>query len=352
LKSVDASSANGDGFLWFGDYFGSSTPGVKVWQGFDSNQGQASQAWPSFYNIQWNGCPSDPVACNPTGAYWGNEQWYGFIPARTEQVRVFMVGMYDIFGDPLDGQNAGVLHTKAWDGSSGEKIDSMLYGIDGFSSTIPSSYSGGYTAEVDTWNLYPKAQFAANGFPLLTNWVPAAEGLLEGDSFHTIPGSPAGPYGYTGDSLAANGLGPYAQRQVWSLPNAHLGAEASAIYELDKRGYISGNTYGFTWANDFRTTSWDQIQFASATGNTTFNTWTHDGFYDAYLDAGQYNMKVVSAGLTGVSQSITISSGQSSSGVTFQLERSNIPVPEFTSIAVVAFSALAASLYVLRRRRK
>jgi len=358
LKSVDASSANGDGFLWFGDYYGSSTPGVKVWQGFDSNQGQASQAWPSFYNIQWNGCPSDVPACIPTGAYWGNFQWYGAIPAGTEQVRVSMMGMYDIFGDPLDGLNAGVLHTKAWDGSSGEKIDSMLYGIDGFSSTIPSSYSGGWTAEVDTVNLYPKPQFAANGFPLATNWFPAAEGLLEGDSFHTIPGSPAGPFGYTTDTLSANGLGPYAQRQVWSIPNAHLGAEASAIYELDKRGYISGNVYGFTWANDFRTQSWNTIQFASATGNQTFSTWTRDGFYDAYLDAGQYNMQVIAwtpsgnQGFTTVSQSLTISSGQSSSGVSFQLERSNIPVPEFTSIAVVAFSALAASLYVLRRRRK
>ncbi len=111
-------------------------------------------------------------------------------------------------------------------------------------------------------------------------------------------------------------------------------------------------------ANDFRTQSWNTIQFASATGNTTFSTWTRDSFYDAYLDAGQYNMQVIAwtpsgnQGFTTVSQSITISSGQSSSGVTFQLERSNIPVPEFTSIAVVAFSALAASLYVLRRRRK
>jgi len=345
LKSVDGGTANGDGFIWFGDYYGSSSPGIAVWQGFDSNQGQASQVWSSFYNIQKN------------VKGWGEGYWRGAIPARTQQVRVELYGMYDYDGDPLDGSGSSILHTKAWDGSSGQKVDSYLYGIDGFSTTIPSSYSGGWTAEVDTVNLYPKNNFGADGFPLQSNWFPAAEGLLEGDSFHTIPGSPAGPFGYSGDSLAANGLGPYAQRQVWSIPNAHLGAEASAIYELDKRGYISGNVYGFTWANDFRTESWDTIQFASATGNQTFSTWTRDGFYDAYLDAGQYNMQVIAwtpsgnQGFTTVSQSLTISSGQSSSGVSFQLERSNIPVPEFTSIAVVAFSALAASLYVLRRRR-
>jgi len=34
------------------------------------------------------------------------------------------------------------------------------------------------------------------------------------------------------------------------------------------------------------------------------------------------------------------------------LEQSNIPVPEFSGVAVVAFSALAASVYLLKRRRK
>jgi len=33
------------------------------------------------------------------------------------------------------------------------------------------------------------------------------------------------------------------------------------------------------------------------------------------------------------------------------LEQSNVPVPEFSTVALVAFSALAASLYLLRRKR-
>ena len=52
---------------------------------------------------------------------------------------------------------------------------------------------------------------------------------------------------------------------------------------------------------------------------------------------------------------ISVTSGQSStpgSGNNVGLPQTNIPVPEFSGIAVVAFSALAASLYLLRRRRR
>ncbi len=38
--------------------------------------------------------------------------------------------------------------------------------------------------------------------------------------------------------------------------------------------------------------------------------------------------------------------------VAHQVTQANIPVPEFSGIALVTFSALAASLYLLRRRRR
>jgi hypothetical protein len=50
---------------------------------------------------------------------------------------------------------------------------------------------------------------------------------------------------------------------------------------------------------------------------------------------------------------ISVTSGQTGApgaGNDVQLPQSNIPVPEFSGIAVVALSALAASLYLLRRR--
>jgi hypothetical protein len=349
LSSIDASSKTADTFLWHGTWnVGEQGEPITGWQAFDSDPNHDGAPDFGVFQINQDG--------------WGYFGWTSWIPAGTDQVRVFIAGMYDVFGDPLDGLNAGVLHTKAWDGSMGERVDSMVYGIDGFSSTIPNAYSGSWSVEVDTWNEYPKPTLVDINSdelaPPVTNWYPPAEGLLEGDSFHTIPGHPAGPFGYTGDTLAANGLGPYAQRSVWTIPNTHLGSETSAVFELDKRGFISGNIFGFTWSDELRTQSWITVQAASAAGNMSFTQWSWDAHYDMYLDPGAYSFTIAawtpsgSEGYNTVSSSINISPGQSTAGVTFQLERSNIPVPEFTGLAVVAFSALAASVYLLRRKRQ
>jgi hypothetical protein len=350
LTSVSAGPDNADGFIWYGNYYGTG----DSWQAFDSDVLNAhGQTAPppthvtdfADYNINYGG-------------------WTTWIPAGTKQVRVFSAGVYDYLGDPLNQLYAGIL--------PGRTLDNIRpanqYGIPGSSSTIPEgvpvSYSGKYYAEVDTWNEYPAPSFNGGQFvppfvgqPDQRNWYPPVEGLLEGDSFHTIPGASPDVFGFTGNSLAANGLGPYAQRQVWEIPNGHLGSEVSVVYELDKRGYISGNIYGFTWSDELRTVSWASVVFASATGNLTFTQWSRDALFDAYLDAGQYTAQVIvwspsGQGYTVVSTPVNISSGQSTTGVTFQLERSNIPVPEFSGLAIVFVSALAASLYILRRKRQ
>ncbi|HXX72903.1 MAG TPA: hypothetical protein VEI80_04340, partial [Candidatus Acidoferrales bacterium] len=43
---------------------------------------------------------------------------------------------------------------------------------------------------------------------------------------------------------------------------------------------------------------------------------------------------------------------QTGTGQNLYLEQNNIPVPEFGGIAVVAISALATSVYILKRKRK
>jgi hypothetical protein len=230
-----------------------------------------------------------------------------------------------------------------------------MYGIDGYSSTIANSYTGNYIVEVDTWNEYPNTIFS-NSLPDKSNWYPPVEGLLEGDSFHTIPGSPAGPFGHTGDSLAANGLAPYAQRGQWTVLNAHLGGESSAVFALDKRGYVSGNIYGFTYSDQLRTQSWIRAQASAVSGNVTFNTWSWDSHFEMYLDPGQYIFSVIAWTPSGneayntIQTSLNVSPGQTGTGLEFKLQQSNIPIPEFTQVAFVSFSALAASAYVLKRR--
>jgi hypothetical protein len=207
-----------------------------------------------------------------------------------------------------------------------------------------------------------------NGMPcsgFANNFYPPVPGLLQGESFHTIPGHPASIYGYTGSSLAANHLGPYEQTMVWRVPNAHLGGEVSVAFELDQRGYLAGRLDAFTWSGELRTFSWALIAITGA-GGFKANQYTWDGQYEMFLggqradtkNTGNYNMTITTwtpsgEGYKALRFVVHVSDGQSVSAGQFgPLERSNIAIPEFSGLAVVVFSALAASMYLLRRRRR
>jgi hypothetical protein len=204
------------------------------------------------------------------------------------------------------------------------------YGIDGW-----PDYQGNYRIEVDAVNLY----FSDRSFP-------APPGLLLGESYHIINGV-EGPYG---GIWKYNHLGPWEQKMVVTVPNAHLGAEASVVFELDLRGLISGQVSGFTWSDEIRPVSWASITAAGAGG--TFVSYSWDGYYDMYLPAGTYDLTVAeSAGHETLSAPITVSTGQLVTGFSFYLQRTNIPIPEF-GVVIALVTALGASLVVLRRTRK
>jgi hypothetical protein len=86
-----------------------------------------------------------------------------------------------------------------------------------------------------------------------------------------------------------------------------------------------------------------------------FVGYTSDGIYEFYLTPGTYSMTLAGPGYAPTSMgTIAVTDGQTGtpgSGNNIGLPPSNIPVPEFSGIAIVAFSALAASLYLLRRKR-
>jgi hypothetical protein len=84
----------------------------------------------------------------------------------------------------------------------------------------------------------------------------------------------------------------------------------------------------------------------------TWNFYTYDGIYQAYLPTGQYKFTISSPGYASQTWSVSVSSGQTGNGQNVYLEQNNLPVPEFSTIAVAAFSALAASVYILKRKRK
>jgi hypothetical protein len=152
-------------------------------------------------------------------------------------------------------------------------------------------------------------------------------------------------------SMALNHLGPYSQEGVWQIANAHNSGEASAIFDVDLNGLVSGNALAFTWSNEFRSLSWGLVNVVGAPGTTPMNFYTFDGVYQAFLAPGTYKFTISSPGIASQTMTIAVSSGQSAFGVNTYLEESNIPVAEFSGLAIAAISALAASVYVLRHRR-
>ncbi len=338
---VDPAVAS-DSFLFHwpgGVYPGSGTtqfpwPGTAGYYAFDSNT--ITAGWVNSYRMGFG-------ARSTGDGFTVTRSW---IAAGLDQLRINVAGIMDRF-DPLGPNGSGKLKFAI------PKISAFMYGIDGY-----PNYQGEWTIEVDFTPLYPSPSFnclvPGLGLPCASNWWPV-EGLLTGDSFHVIPGA---GFGKTGDSLAGNHVGPFGQRAVWRVPNAHLAAEASVIFEVDKLGFISGQVFGFTWSDELRTQSWTVLQAVSADGKQTFNYYTFDSFYGFYLPAGTWKFSVYTwspsrnQGFRTITNTVVVSSGQITVGVNYYLERSNIPIPEFATTAIIAFLALLSSLYITRKRAK
>jgi hypothetical protein len=340
---------------------------------------------------------------------------YNFLPAGTNLLHVVMAGLpqqppagkgYDAntaeyFADPIKGSGGTFggcdFELTCYSAPYGQ-YPFPYTGIEG-----APDYTGGWTAEVDfvPWyaaststpelgNSLTAACSPIVGVPLIgaqaavspscspqstsapglyAQYYPPVTGLLMGESYHIIPGttavsgisltedtalnwfvSPPGA-GFVGHSMAANHLGPYSQEGVWQIAGTHNSGEASAVFEVDLNGFITGNVLAFTWSNEFRTLSWGAISVSGAPGGATWNFYTWDGHYEAFLPTGNYQFSIAQPGYAAQTWSVSISPGESGTGQNVYLEQSNIPVPEFSGVAVVAFSALAASVYLLKRRR-
>jgi len=124
---------------------------------------------------------------------------------------------------------------------------------------------------------------------------------------------------------------------------------------------VSGYALAFTWSNEFRPLSWGTITITgSGLPSSGLTFYTYDSIYEAFLPATAasasgsvaYKFTLTSPGAVSQTWTVAVSAGMSGGGQNVYLEQSNIPVPEFSGLAVVAFSALAASLILLQRRRK
>jgi hypothetical protein len=341
---------------------------------------------------------------------WPNRlNTYNYLPGGVTFLNVLMAGLPQV---PAAGTDDGVFTRYAPLGAyfndplfattiCGFEVDCYTSPGSGIGVGVPGyfpnsgilgapDYQGGWSAEVDFVNWYNNNTAATTwtGLPFPVSSVPAnstgvvggttngahyyppVNGLLMGESYHIIPGTTA-TSGISltedtalkpelvGHTLAANHLGPYSQRGTWAIAGTHNSGEASAIFEVDLNGFINGNILAFTWSNEFRPLSWGSISVTGAglpSAGLTF--YSFDGVYSGYLPTPgvsgttTYTFTLNAPGYAPYSWTTAVSVGSTASGQNIYLEQSNIPVPEFSSIAIIAFAALAASLYLLRRRRK
>jgi len=332
---------------------------------------------------------------------------YNYVPGGTTLLTLLMAGLPQV---PPAGQNDGTNVLFLPKGTYfGDPVVAVTNGcdfeLDCYANPGPNwnapgyfpntgilgapDYQGGWTAEVDFVNVYsnntgtqealsggwqlgsgPVGEASTVSLAPFGQYYPPVTALLMGESYHIVPGTTAtsgisltedlamGPSGM-GHSMAPNHLGPYSQRGTWAISGTHNSGEASAIFEVDLNGFVSGNVLAFTWSNEFRPLSWGAITVTGAgLPSSGLNFYTYDGLYQAYLPVStsaatvSYTFTLNAPGYAPYSWVSAVSVGQSASGQNVYLEQSNIPVPEFSSIAIIAFAALAASLYVLRRRRK
>jgi len=173
-----------------------------------------------------------------------------------------------------------------------------------------SDYTGGWTAEVDFVPWYNNNTQATlwSGLPfpftgpagIVTQdgaqYYPPVNGLLLGESYHIIPGTTASSgisltedraLQILGHSMTPNHLGPYSQKGIWPISNAHESGEASGIFEVDLNGFVGGNVLGFTWSNEFRTLSWGTISITAAPYQINHTPKTVDSVNGASIDTTQ-----------------------------------------------------------------
>ena len=300
----------------------------------------------------WNLVPTDPTlpntdfdpAARVARSYWR----LNYVPQGTDYIKVVIAGLPDVSGW-TGGYACDPCGATGDMGFEDKPIDAP-YGIDAY-----PNYKGGWKVQVHVVpiNLQPPVGAADSPRPgqgaQFSGYLDSlsyAQGILTGELYYTADMKP----------VYVNHLGPYELRYDVIVPGTHLGGEASFIFELDRRGLITGNVFGYTYCDDWRTVAWTNVKFVAADG-TVFDYYTFDGWFGAYLNSGPYTSSVIywtptkGEGYKVQTMPYHVSDG-AMGAFNVYLEQSQVPIPEFPVAAIVLASALAASLFILRRRRK
>ena len=197
------------------------------------------------------------------------------------------------------------------------------------SGSFAGSYEGSWTVMVDfvNWDRPGEA-------------YPPAPALLQGESPYFFP---------------YNHLGPYAQQALTLVLNAPLSGEASAGFEVDRRGYIQGIVLGTNWDDQTRTMSWATVEIVNSSGYQYY-WYTFDGWFDGYLDPGTYQATITewthNQGYQRVMFTPKVNQGEQNAAFNFILPESQIAIPEFVTVPLSLIGAVAAVLALPRRRKR
>jgi hypothetical protein len=197
------------------------------------------------------------------------------------------------------------------------------------SDSLAGSYEGSWNVMVDfvNWDR-PAAAY------------PPAPALLQGESPYFFP---------------YNHLGPYAQQGFTLVLNAPLSGEASAEFEVDRRGYIQGIVLGMNWDDETRTMSWATVEIVNTSGYQYY-WYTWDGWFDGYLDPGTYQATITewanNEGHQQLAFPLNVNPGEENHALNFILPESQIAIPELATIPFALIGALASALILLGRRRR
>jgi len=195
------------------------------------------------------------------------------------------------------------------------------------SGSYAGSYAGSWTVMVDFVNWYR---------PSLAYPPPPA--LLQGESPYFLP---------------YNHLGPYAQSGFTLIANAPLSGEASAEFEVDRRGYIQGIVLGMNWDDETRTMSWATVETVDSSGYQYY-WYTFDGWFDGYLDPGTYQATITewnhNEGHQHVAFTLNVNQGEENKVLNFILAESQIAIPELAIVPLALVLTLLAVVLAARRR--
>jgi hypothetical protein len=270
------------------------------------------------------------------------------VPAGTSTVTVVIAGLPDLYRW-VAGYSCDPCQVTAAFGYEGQPITAP-YGLDAY-----PNYKGTWKIQVHVipvFDYYPGHRYnpvEVGPPPSIYPTAPASTTLLQAML--------TGELTYTADlkPIYANHLGPYEVRYELLVPGTNLGGESSLTFGLDMRGLVTGNVYGYTYSDDWRTTAWIPVLFTAADG-TVYTHYTFDGWFGAYLPAGSYAASVVFWTQAGEGYKVQTMPYHVSDGAfgsfNVYLEQSGIPIPEFRTTALVLVLALSASLFMLRKRKR